>query len=257
MNEDIRIVLVEDEPITGAYLQNLLQKSSFPCSVVKTLDSVHAAEEFFQSDTLYDLVFMDIHLGDGTCFDLLNGVRVDQPIVFCTTFDSYAIEAFRYNSLDYILKPAQLQDIENSLKKYKELQSNQRTEYLERMDQMMESLVNPSYKKRFLIRFKNKLTLMNIEQIMCFYSEEGNTFLLDTMGQSYPIDYTLDRLESLIDPRCFFRINRKTIICMDFIHSVEDYFNNRLKIRLSKKNELELVVSRNRVKPFKDWLKNA
>jgi len=257
MSKSLKIVIVEDEPISSAYLKKLIKDSGIEHEITAELDSVSDAMVFFTHNHDYDLVFMDIHLGDGTCFELLNTITVDKPIVFCTTFDSYAVEAFKYSSIDYILKPAKLQDINAALKKYWSFKKVDEEDYLLRMNKLMSSFSVPNYKKRFLIRTNNKLKLIDIRQISCFYSDEGHTHLVDRTGNNHIVDFTLERLEELLDPEQFFRINRKVTLSIDEIHSVEDYFNNRLKIRLNSRFPMDMVVSRNRVRDFKSWLKGV
>ena len=253
----MKIVIVEDEPISSEYLKKLINDSGIEHEIVAELDSIADCLIFFSEQPVYDIIFMDIHLGDGTCFELLNSLTIEKPIIFLTTFDSYAIEAFRYNSIDYILKPAKLQDIDDALNKYWSFKKVDEDEYLARMDQMVSSISTPKYKKRFLVRVRNKLRLITINQITCFYSDEGQTHLVDKSGNNHIIDYTLERLEELLDPEQFFRINRKITVSIDEIHSVEDYFNNRLKIRLNSRFKMDMVVSRNRVRDFKSWLKGV
>ncbi|WP_350287258.1 LytTR family DNA-binding domain-containing protein [uncultured Croceitalea sp.] len=257
VDKTLNIVIIEDEPISRAYLKKLIKDTRLEHSIVQELDSVSDAITYFSKNNMYDLIFTDIQLGDGTCFDLLNTVEIEKPIIFCTTFDTYAIKAFKYNSIDYILKPAKPEDIKTSLNKYWSFQQSDEKEYLMRMDQMLGSFVTPNYKKRFLVRRNHKLKLIGVNDIICFYSDEGQTYLVEKSGSNHTIDFTLEKLEDLIDPDQFFRINRKMMISIDEIHTVEDYFNNRLKIKLESKVPLDLVVSRNRVKHFKNWLKGV
>ncbi len=257
MLKSLRIVIIEDEPVSVAYLKKLIGETGFEHEIVQEIDSVTDALAFFMQHKNYDLVFMDIHLGDGTCFDILNTIEIEKPIVFCTTFDTYAIKAFKYNSLDYILKPAKPEDIHSALKKYWSFKKSDESDYLKRVDHMINSFDSPSYKKRFLIRQNNKLKLVSTESVVCIYSDEGHTYLVEKSGASHIIDFTLERLEELVDPNVFFRINRKMIININEIHSVEDYFNNRLKIKLQSRVPLDMIVSRNRVKHFKNWLKGV
>lgn len=257
MSKNLKIAIIEDEPISSAYLKNLISQTGIEHEIIQELDSVSEALAFFDKKPDLDLIFMDIHLGDGTCFDILNTVGIEKPIIFCTTFDTYAVQAFKYNSIDYILKPAKLQDIEAALKKYWSFKKSDEDEYAMRMDKMMSSFVAPNYKKRFLIRKNHKLMLTDVSNIICFYSDEGNSYLVERSGGSHVVDYTLEKLEELLDPNSFFRINRKMMVSIEEIHSVEDYFNNRLKIKLQNRVPLDLVVSRNRVKHFKNWLKGV
>jgi DNA-binding LytR/AlgR family response regulator len=258
MGKTLKIVIVEDEPISSAYLKKLIRDTDIQHEIVGELDSIAECLVFFSEQPSFDIIFMDIHLGDGTCFELLNSMTIEKPIIFLTTFDSYAIEAFKYNSIDYILKPAKLEDINDALNKYWSIKKVDEEDYLGRMGAMMESFTPPNYKKRFLIRINSKLKLVDVDQISCFYSDEGQTHLVDRLGNDHAIDFTLERLEDLLDPEQFFRINRKVTISIDEIHSVEDYFNNRLKIRLnSTRFSMDMVVSRNRVRDFKNWLRGV
>lgn len=247
--------MIEDEPISSSYLKKQIRDLGVKHRIVAEITSVNKAIEFFSSDKDYDLVLMDIHLEDGDCFQILNNVSVEKPIIFCTTFDTYAVKAFKYNSIDYIIKPVKKDALENALKKYLALKKLQDNSHLERVDKMMDYIAPTVYKKRFLVRSGNKLKLVLINQGVCFYSNEGDTVLIDNNGIEHIIDFTLERLEKILDPQCFFRINRKVTLSMDYIHSVEDYFNNRLIVKMQKKIPLDLVVSRNRVKDFKLWLK--
>ena len=257
MGKTLKIVIVEDEPISSAYLKKLIRDTGIDHEIVAELDSIAECLIFFAEGGDYDIAFMDIHLGDGTCFELLNSLTIEKPIIFCTTFDSYAVEAFKYNSIDYILKPAKLEDINAALKKYWSFKKVDEDDYLARIGSMMQDLSPPNYKKRFLIRENNKLKLVDISHVACFYSDEGQTHLVDRSGKDYLIEFTLERLENLLNPEQFFRINRKVTISIDEIHSVEDYFNNRLKIRLNSRFNMDMVVSRNRVRDFKSWLKGV
>ncbi len=255
MVDSLKIVIVEDEPISTAYLKKLIKDTAKPHSIVAEIDSVNDALPFFSTVEDFDLVFMDIHLGDGTCFEILNAVQIKKPIVFCTTFDTYAIDAFNYNSLDYILKPPKLEDIQDALNKYWSLKAIERQNYVQRTGQMVNSFTPPSYKKRFLVRNDNRITLIETKNIFCFYSDNSSTYLVENCGAKHLVEYTLDKLEGLLHPEYFFRINRKVTISIDVIQSVKDYPNHRLFIELENDLDLDLVVSRNRVKDFKNWLK--
>jgi len=257
MGKTLKIVIVEDEPISSAYLKKLIKETGIDHEIVGELDSISDCLIFFGEQPDFDIIFMDIHLGDGTCFELLNSMTIEKPIIFLTTFDSYAIEAFKYNSIDYILKPAKLQDINDALNKYWSIKKVDKEEYLERMDSMMENFGPTKYKKRFLIRINNKLKLVDVDQITYFYSDEGQTHMVDKSGKDYVIEHTLERLEKLLDPEQFFRINRKVTVSINEIHSAEDYFNNRLKIKLNSSFAMDMVVSRNRVRDFKNWLRGV
>ncbi|WP_339337959.1 MULTISPECIES: LytR/AlgR family response regulator transcription factor [unclassified Croceitalea] len=253
--DPIKLVIVEDEPISSTYLKKQINDIGIDYQVVAEIARTTDATAFFTSNKDYDLVFMDIHLEDGDCFKLLNEVTIEKPIVFCTTFDSYALKAFKYNSIDYLLKPVNKDDVEIALKKYLSLKKIEDNSHFERMDKMMETIAPTEYKERFLVRKANKLKLVHTDDVVCFYSNEGDTRLIEKNGSEHIIDYTVERLEKLMNPKYYFRINRKMCININYLHSVEDYFNNRLKIMMQKKMPFDLIVSRNRAKGFKVWLK--
>lgn len=255
MSETLKIVVLEDEPISSAYLKKLIKDSGIKHEIITELESIGDALVFFESDQEYDLVFMDIHLEDGNCFEILSDITIEKPIIFCTTFDSYAIEAFKYNSIDYLMKPVKTEELNNAIKKYQRQKKLGESQHLEQMQNLMQSLKTPEYKKRFLIRYRNLLSLICVDKVICFYSEEGYTYLVDNTGKNHHVDFTLERLEELVNPQDFYRINRKIMISIDYIQSVGDYFNNRLKVKMLKNTPVEMVVSRNRVKEFKIWLK--
>ncbi len=254
-NRALRIVIIEDEPISRSYLKKQIESTEVDFEIVKELDSVSDALLFFSEMPEIDLIFMDIHLGDGTCFDLLNEIHLKTPIIFCTTYDNYAIKAFKYNSIDYLLKPTNKEDLIKALEKFFELQQGGQDAYLDRIDKMMKTFKEPRYKKRFLIRTNHQQEIVDITDVISFYSEEGQSFLVNRNGDAYSIDFTLERLEDLLDPEVFFRINRKAMVSINAIRSLEDYFNSRLKVYLTQKMNFDLLVSRNRVKEFKRWLK--
>lgn len=239
-------------------MQKQIEHTGFEYQVVAEIKSVAESIIFFSSNTDYDLIFMDIHLEDGNCFKILNEVLIEKPIIFCTTFDTYAIEAFKYNSIDYLIKPVKKESIEAALAKYWTLLRSKNYNSSDKIDKMMDFLaLNQKHKKRFLVRKGNKQKLVKSQNILCFYSTEGDTKLIEQNGNEHIIDFTMERLEKLVNPTMFFRINRKIAINIDYIYSIEDYFNNRLKIRMEKNIPLDLVVSRNRVKDFKLWLKGV
>lgn len=257
MARTLKLVIIEDEPISSLYLKKQLKSTGVDFEIVKELDSVSDSLLFFSDSPDVDLIFMDIHLGDGTCFDLLNEINLKTPIIFCTTYDNYAVRAFKYNSIDYLLKPTNHEEVKAALQKFIELQKGDEDSYLERIDQMMKSLREPQYKKRFLIRKNSHQEIVDISYVICFYSEDGQSYLVHRNGEIFNIDFTLERLEVLVDSELFFRINRKVMVSINAIRMVKDYFNSRLKVYLINEMNFELLVSRNRVKEFKGWLKGG
>ena len=236
-------------------MQKQIKKAGFEFQIIAEITNTVDAIRFFSTNTDYDLVFMDIRLQDGYCFKILDAITIEKPIVFCTTFDNYAIDAFKYNSIDYLVKPVKKEAVKTALEKYQFLKKLQENSSLEHNDELTKSLTPTTYKKRFLIRTRNKLKLIHTNNAVCFYSSEGDTNLIEKNGNTHVVDFTMERLDKVINPSCFFRINRKITINIDYIHCIEDYFNNRLKIKMEKDIPFDLIVSRNRVKDFKIWLK--
>ncbi len=201
-----------------------------------------------------DLIFLDIQLEDGLSFSIFDELEIDIPIIFTTAYDQYAIKAFKLNSIDYLLKPIKKDELRESLNKYK----NIKTSYLMDFEEIMKGILNKeiSYKKRFLVQYGQKIKKVETDAIAYFYAMEKNVFLTTLSGSTYPIDYTLDKLEEIIDPEKFFRINRKMIVSFDAIKNMIPYSRARIKIEVSppEPKDIEALVSVERSSSFKEWM---
>jgi len=253
----MKVLIVEDEQIAANRLEKLLLNSSRKIEVLAKLDTVKRVVEWLEKKKSPDLIFMDIQLADGLCFDIFDLVEVNCPVVFTTSYDQYAIRAFKVNSIDYILKPLDPGELYNAINKFEFLTRN----YAEKttpesiaLQEAIRMLRQDSYKERFIVKIGEHIKSISTEDILYFVSEEKATFAFAKDKRKYILDYTLDQLMDMIDPKVFFRINRKYIIS---IHSFEDiisYSTNRLKIQLKNNPAMDAIVSRERVQDFKRWL---
>jgi DNA-binding LytR/AlgR family response regulator len=220
--------------------------------IVGKLQEVKESVTWLSSNTQPDLIFMDIQLADGFSFDIFQEVTIESSVIFATAYDQYALKAFKVKGLDYLLKPIDENELRQSMQRYKEIQSHKKVD-LSQLTELFQSR-QKSYKDRFLIKHAEQISFIRTPDIAYFLSEESYTFLVGKSGKRYIIDGTLDQITDQLNPSDFFRINRKIIVSIDAISSVQNYFNNRLKVILNPAEKEDVLVSRNRVKDFKDWL---
>ena len=203
-----------------------------------------------------DLIFLDIQLSDGLSFEIFDVVEVRSAIIFTTAYDEYALQAFKLNSIDYLLKPIDDEDLENAVKKYRSLKPAPQKLALN-FEDIKKLLVNPlerEYKKRFTVRVGQHLKIINADDVECFYSENKGTYAATSEGRNYLLDTTLENLEKELKPEIFFRVSRKFYININHINDIISYTNSRLQIKLNRFNEHEIIVSREKVRYFKLWL---
>ncbi len=247
-------IIIEDEKPAARRLSRLLSDLDVPVSVM--LHSVEEAIEWFQGNPHPDLIFLDIQLSDGLSFEIFEVVDVNSAIIFTTAYDEYALQAFKLNSIDYLLKPIDDEDLEVAVKKYKEFKPETQKIALD-FDDIKKLLVNPlerEYKKRFTARVGQHLKIINADEVECFYSENKGTYAATTDGRNYLLETTLEHLESELEPKIFFRVSRKFYININHIKDIVAYTNSRLQIKLNRFSEQEIIVSRERVRDFKFWL---
>lgn len=249
----MKVVIVEDEKLSAEHLCLLLQRIDSSIEVVRYLDTVKGTIKAFQEGLQADLLFLDIHLADGNSFEIFNKIQLDTPIIFTTAYDQYAIQAFKQNSIDYLLKPISLKDVQFALEKYKKQEQKPNKNLIENITTAYLQLNKP-YKTRFLVKIGQSIATIKTDEIHHFETEESLSFLMTTKGSRYAIDYTLDQLENLLQPKDFFRINRKVILHIQSIEKVSTYFNSRLSIATKFLDGDARIVSRERVNDFKMWL---
>jgi len=252
----MNVIIIEDEKPSARRLQRMLQSLNINAEVM--LHSVEESVAWFQTNAHPDLIFLDIQLSDGLSFEIFETIEIKSAIIFTTAYDEYALQAFKLNSIDYLLKPIDEDDLATAVKKYQERapQQQQQAVTLDFND-IKKLLVNPidrEYKKRFSVKVGQHLKLINIDEIECFYSENKGTYLHTTDNRNYLIDTSLEQLEDVLEPQTFFRINRKFFVNINAIKDMVSYTNSRLQIKLNSYNEQEVIVARERVKDFKNWL---
>lgn len=250
----MRVIIIEDEKPSARRLQRMLD--SLEIKVETLLHSVKESIEWFQNNEHPDLIFLDIQLSDGLSFEIFDAVDITSAIIFTTAYDEYALQAFKLNSIDYLLKPIDDEELETAVNQYKSRIPQQQSVTLD-FNEIKKMLTNPierDYKKRFSVKVGQHLKLINIDEIECFYSENKGTYLHTSAGRNYLLDTTLDQLQNELEPHTFFRINRKFFVNIDAIKDMISYTNSRLQIKLKSYNEQDVIVARERVKDFKNWL---
>jgi DNA-binding LytR/AlgR family response regulator len=246
-------IIIEDEKLSAEHLCNLLKKIDESIMVRHTFDSIRQSINAFNSGIRADLLFMDIHLADGLSFEIFSQVAVDTPIIFTTAYDEYAIRAFKLNSVDYLLKPIGQVELQNALDKFKKYKRDDNSMMIENMVHAYQS-ISKQYKRRFMIRMGDNIISVKSGEMAHFVFEDGIVLLATNTNHLYPVDFTLDQIEQMLDPAEFFRINRKVIVNINFIQKTSMYFNSRLKITTPFLLADNSIVSRERVNDFKEWL---
>jgi DNA-binding LytR/AlgR family response regulator len=249
----MKAIIIEDEPLNAEHLQNMLQRIDKNIEVVAILDSVKSAVKSFKNKVLCDLIFVDIHLADGLSFEIFQEVDIQTPVIFTTSFDEYAIKAFKLNSIDYLLKPIDIQELKQALEKFKKANTNQMKQITDSISDAYLQL-NKTYKSRFLVKLGDQLHTIKTDDISHFIYEDKLVVLVTQQGKKYGVDYSIEVLDGMLHPEQFFRINRKAIIHINQIQKVVSYFNSRLKLQMLHLEGDDAIVSRDRVNDFKAWL---
>ncbi len=250
----MNVIIIEDEKPAARRLNRML--GDLNINVHTMLHSVQESIEWFSNNEHPDLIFLDIQLSDGLSFEIFDTLTIKSSIIFTTAYDEYALKAFKLNSIDYLLKPIDDEELETAVNKYNE-QLPQKQQLQVDFEDIKKLLINPMdrvYKKRFTTKVGQHLKIFSVEDIECFYSENKGTYLHTTDNRNYLIDTTLESLEEELNPQQFFRVSRKFYININAIKDIISYTNSRLQIKLNHFNEQEIIVARERVKDFKLWL---
>ncbi len=250
----MNVLIIEDEKLAADHLSSLIRLYDHEINIIDRLDSVKKSVQWFNTNQQPDLVFMDIQLADGISFEIFDQTIVNCPIIFTTAFNEYALKAFKVNSIDYLLKPIDFDELKVAIDKYKEIRGvPEQNQYQLVMDNVM-SMLSDNYKQRFVIKVGEHIKSVPVENILYFYSLEKATFLHTADDHNYVIDYSIEQLETLLDPQKFYRINRKYLISMNSINDIISYSNSRLKIELKHSTDMDAIVAREKVNKFKKWL---
>lgn len=249
----MNILIVEDEPRAASQLQNLLAKSTFDFKILSIIDSVEDAVSWFQNHEIPDLVFMDIQLADGLSFEIFQNIEVNAPIIFTTAFDQYAIQAFKVNSIDYLLKPIQQQDLDVALQKFSKSKHLSKAIAPNVLRELLTSMQTPQQRSGILVKEGSGFVQIRISELLYIYSENSITFGI-TSHKRYIIDETMDQLLESLDTTKFYRINRGQIVSKIAIQKIEPYFNHRVKLLMINPRDQEFIVSRQKTSDFKAWM---
>jgi DNA-binding LytR/AlgR family response regulator len=249
----MKVWVIEDELPASRRLVKMLE-SDGETEVVKVLASVADTVTAIRNDTHPDLMVMDIHLADGSSFEIFKQVNIDVPVIFTTAYDQYALDAFKVNSIDYLLKPVKQEELTAAIAKYKKLHKNQAGNF--KIDELLKAFGNTpkDYKKRFAVKYGEHLKTIDISNVAYFFTENKVTFLVTKDGFRNIIDYNMDDLESILDPANFFRINRQFIISVGSISEMHTWTKARVLITLNPATKLDTIVSSERAAAFKQWL---
>ncbi|HPR31481.1 MAG TPA: LytTR family DNA-binding domain-containing protein [Prolixibacteraceae bacterium] len=249
----MNVLITENEKPATEGLVRLLKKIDTGINVVGITESVESTLNWFQSNPNPDLILMDIQLDDGLCFELFETMKIEIPVIFTTAYDEYMLSAFKVNSVDYLLKPIEENNLRRAIEKFKSIHYNVSVKN-EVIKQLLNEL-NKGYKNRFLIKVGEHFKSITDNEIACFYILERATFLRTLSGKDYGIDYSLDNVQKKLDPDKFFRINRNCIININEIRDILNYSSSRLKIKLkSDKPIYDIIVSKDKVREFKKWI---
>lgn len=247
----MNIVIIEDEQLAAEKLERYLLKYNAEIKILIVLTSIYEAVNWFQNNSNYDVVFMDIQLTDGLSFEVFNQTKINKPVIFVTAFDEYAIDAFKVNSIDYVLKPITFTDISQAMNKLKAMPTIFSAEKVSNIDKIVKT---KKEKDRFLVRLGNHIHSIKTAEISLFFSEGRTVYLVTKEHKKFIIDFKLEEIEQIIKSSLFFRVNRSFIININEIKDVIVYANSRLKITPKVKLEKEIIVSREKVNNFKTWL---
>lgn len=250
----MKVMIIEDEVRAADRLQQLLKELDHEIAIIARVESVKDAVAFLSTHEP-QLIFSDIQLEDGLSFEIFEQVEVKCPIIFTTAYDQYAIDAFRTNGIDYLLKPVDTTRLQQSLNKVKKLSPALSLENILALANTGNS--KQKFKNRFVIKIGERIKSITIEEVQAFFSQDNATYLLTKEGRKFLIDYSLDFTETMLDPEIFFRISRKYIVSIHACQDIVAWTNSRLKIQLHGSDDQMIIVARERVQEFKAWLDNS
>ena len=249
----MRYIVIEDEQLASKRLRGLVEDLRPNYEFVAKFDSVESASISLPA-LKYDLLFMDIQLADGLSFDIFDQITVDKPIIFTTAYDEFALKAFKTNSVDYLLKPIDENELLTAIKKYEaNFNSKANEPVVGDLDKLMKAL-QPSGKERFVVKVGEHLKTIETKDIQLIYSQDKGTYLFTTSGKRFLVDFTLDKVEELLNANDFYRISRKFIVNIAFIKDIIAFTNSRLEIVIDHFEDEQIIVARERVGDFKTWL---
>jgi two-component system response regulator LytT len=257
----MKVLIIEDEELAVKKLRKTLESVDSTAQVVGVADSIRSSVNWLQQNPAPDLILMDIELADGQSFEIFDKVEVKSTVIFTTSYDEYALKAFKVNSVDYLLKPVQKEDLQAALTKLKTMQtmyggngSSDPLNVENLVKELQQKLQPKEFRKRFLVKHAQKLVSVDVEEIAYFYSDGRLNFFKTLDNKKFVVDYTMDELEDMLDPNKYFRISRSFYVSIASIDQIHDYFGNRLLLHLKPAVDKESIVSREKVADFKKWM---
>jgi DNA-binding LytR/AlgR family response regulator len=251
----MNVLIIEDEPQAAKRMETLMKELEPSVIIIGKIDSIKNAVEWIPNNPPPDLILMDIQLADGISFSIFERCTVQSPVIFTTAYDEYALKAFKVNSIDYILKPVDKDELSAALTKFRSMKRSAPDTklLLDNIGQAVQMLTK-RYKSRFMIKVGEHLKTIETTSLLYFYSQDKATFCYTTDNRSLILDYTLEQLEEMVDPSIFFRVNRKYLVSATTITDIISYTNSRLKLKLKGSQDDDIIVARERVQDFKEWL---
>ena len=252
----MKVLIIEDEAPAFRRLQKLLEEIDSTIEIVEVFDGVKEAVKWLSHHEAPDLIFMDIQLSDGLSFEIFDQVTLSKPVIFTTAFDEYMLKAFKVNSIDYLLKPINKDELQQSLEKYKNLKSQFTTDESPSIQELIKNirLDDRKFKSRFLVKMGEKMMSVETEDILCFYAQSGLVYLRTRAGKKYLMDQTLDDISKELDPEKYYRANRQYILNYSAIEAVHKFGKSKLLVETSFEHEEQIVVSSEKATAFKQWL---
>lgn len=251
-----KILIIEDELPNAQRLQRMIKLLRPNATILSIEDSINASVAWLQKNAMPEVIMMDVRLSDGLSFEIFNQIEIACPVIFTTAYDEYAVQAFKYNGLDYLLKPIQEAELLQAFEKLeKQIQSiTSKLDVNSLLDVMRQLQQGKEYRTRFLLPFRDSYQTLLVEDIAYFFTDMGGNRAMLMDGTSVPITLTLETLEKQLDPKRFFRANRQFIVHIDAIKTIHNYFNGKLKVELKNATQEEVIISREKAAAFKEWL---
>jgi DNA-binding LytR/AlgR family response regulator len=250
----MQVLIIEDETPAANRLTKMLQHIDKDITVVNRLDSVESSVKFLQPVPEIDLIFMDIQLADGLSFDIFEQTPVSTPVIFTTAFDQYTLKAFKVNSIDYLLKPIDEDELEKAVSKFRKLYRNKDTSYPDKLLKLVQEMNAARYKERLLIKRGQQLSYLKTTSVAYCFADGKLCYAVDPNGKKYLLETNLSQLEEQLQPSDFYRINRQLLVNIEAVKKVHTWLGGRLKIEIEPSTTAETIVSRERVNGFKEWL---
>jgi two-component system response regulator LytT len=247
----MKVLIVEDETAAYENLTDILHEIDPKIQIVGNTESVSQTLQWLKSNPAPDLIFMDIHLSDGSAFALFDRIELETPIIFTTAYDKYAIDAFKVNSIDYLLKPVKVEDLKRALNKFGKLAHQDMVDYLSKLSVLAPK---PKFKDKMLVPYKDRLLPINLRDVSCFYTTEKSTYIYMKDGNQYPYSKTLEQIAASLDPNEFIRANKQYIIARDSVKNLTIWFDSRLLVTLDVEVPERIYISKNKASEFKSWM---